>query len=107
MINFIQHAHCDENSAFNHSRNFTGLGSRLLLNSGFHTIHHERVDMHWSELGSAHAKIAENINPALIEKSLLWYILRVYVFSIFVPNWRSKPLVQIGDNQEFDSNLKK
>jgi beta-carotene hydroxylase len=94
MINFIQHVHCDENSAYNHSRNFTGLGSRLLLNAGFHTIHHERVDMHWSDLSVGHAQIASKIDPALIEKSLLWYILRVYIFSIFVPQWRSQPLVK-------------
>jgi len=92
MINYIQHVHCDEESAFNHSRNFTGFGSNLLLNAGLHTAHHENMRLHWSELRAAHNAIADKIDPRLKEKSLLWYIIRTYVLSLVIPAFRSKPM---------------
>ena len=92
MVNYIQHVHCDEDSALNHSRNFTGIGSKLLLNAGLHTVHHEQMALHWSQLTEAHAKIADKIDPRLMERSLAWYIIRTYVLSIFVPQWRSKSM---------------
>ena len=39
--NYLQHAHCEVGSEFNHSRNFTGkLFNLLFLNVGYHTAHH-------------------------------------------------------------------
>jgi hypothetical protein len=48
--------------------------------------------LHWSQLPEAHAKIADKIDPRLMERSLAWYIIRTYVLSIFVPQWRSKSM---------------
>ncbi len=89
MINYMQHVHCDEESEFNHSRNFVGLGSRFLLNNGLHTVHHEQMGLHWSKLPEAHAKIAHKIDPSLNERSMAWFIFRNYILGIFFKSCRT------------------
>ncbi|MBL8919777.1 MAG: fatty acid desaturase [Myxococcaceae bacterium] len=86
-VNIIQHDGCDLGSQWNHSRNFAG---RLLnwfsVNAGYHTIHHNRPSLHWSELPEAHAREATGkMHPALMEKSLLWYLARTYLFRFSRP----------------------
>jgi beta-carotene hydroxylase len=88
VFNYVQHVHTDEESAYNHSRNFMGV-NLFLFNNGYHTAHHERANVHWSELPAEHAKIAHLIDPALIERSFWWFIVRTYVLSAFVPKFRS------------------
>ena len=90
MVNYMQHVHTDEKSKYNHSRNFVGLGPRLLLNNGFHTVHHDSMNMHWSELPAAHAKIADKIDPSLNNQSIIGYMFKTYILSIFIPRFRSK-----------------
>ena len=92
IINYIQHVHADEESEFNHSRNFTGLGSWFLLNNGLHTAHHENMGMHWSELPKAHAELAPKIDPSLNEKSLAWFIFRVYVLGLVFKRFQTKSM---------------
>jgi len=92
IINYIQHVHTDEESQYNHSRNFTGLYNKFLLNNGLHTAHHEQMGLHWSQLPEAHAKIAHRIDPQLNEVSLGWYVIRTYVLGLFVPKFRSKSM---------------
>ena len=62
----------------------------FLFNNGYHTIHHMRASIHWSEAPAGHEKIAHLIDPALNEKSFWWYIIRTYVLSIFIPRFRSE-----------------
>jgi fatty acid desaturase len=86
-VNLIQHDGCDVTSAFDHSRNF---GSRWLnwfsVNSGYHTAHHNRPGLHWTALPSSHqADIAPTMKPALMEKSLLRYLARTYLFTFSRP----------------------
>ncbi|MCX7633670.1 MAG: fatty acid desaturase [Turneriella sp.] len=92
IINYIQHVHCDEESAYNHSRNFTGLYNKFLLNNGYHTAHHEEMHLHWSKLPEAHRKIEHLIDPSLNLRSLGWYMLKTYILSIFIPAFRSKSM---------------
>ncbi len=93
IFNYLQHIHADEKSRFNHSRNITGgLMNWLLFNNGFHTIHHMKPGLHWSRAPEEHAKIAEQIDPRLNERSFWWLILRTYVLSIFVPSFRSRSM---------------
>lgn len=92
IINYIQHVHTDEESQYNHSRNFTGLYNKFLLNNGLHTAHHEQMGLHWSQLPEAHAKIAHRIDPQLNEVSLGWYVIRTYVLGLFIPKFRSKSM---------------
>jgi beta-carotene hydroxylase len=92
IINYIQHVHTDEESQYNHSRNFTGLYNKFLLNNGLHTAHHEQMGLHWSQLPEAHAKIAHRIDPQLNEVSLGWYVIRTYILGLFIPKFRSKSM---------------
>ena len=88
VFNYVQHVHTDEESAYNHSRNFMGV-NLFLFNNGYHTAHHERANVHWSELPAEHAKIAHLIDPSLVEQSFWWFIVRTYILSAFVPKFRS------------------
>jgi fatty acid desaturase len=83
IFNYVQHVHADEESDYNHTRNFTGLINLFLFNNGWHTIHHENPGMHWSETPAAQAKIAHLIDPSLNERSFWWYIVRVYLLAPF------------------------
>ncbi len=79
-MNLLQHDGTDENSEFNHSRNFTSkLVNWWTYNNGFHSIHHKHPGMHWSLAPAAHAaEIAPYIHPALDQKSLVGYCLRTF-----------------------------
>ncbi len=79
-INLIQHDGTDTTSEWNHSRNFVGrLFNWIMCNNGYHTIHHNRAGLHWSELATAHDReVAPRIDPRLDEPSLFLYLLRRY-----------------------------
>lgn len=83
IFNYVQHVHTDEESAYNHARNFTGLINLMLFNNGYHTVHHESPGIHWSETPAAQKKIAGLIDPSLNERSFWWYIVRVYLLAPF------------------------
>jgi fatty acid desaturase len=83
VFNYVQHVHVDEESKYNHSRNFMGV-NLFLFNNGYHTMHHEKAVLHWSELPEAHKKIEHLIAPHLTEQSFWWYMIRTYVLSIFM-----------------------
>jgi beta-carotene hydroxylase len=91
IFNYVQHVHADEESDYNHSRNFMWVNF-FLLNNGYHTIHHERANLHWSEAPAAHAKIADKINPELIEKSFWGYLIKTYILSAFMDKYRSQSM---------------
>jgi len=92
VFNYVQHVHADEESEFNHSRNFTGWLNLLLFNNGFHTVHHDRAGTHWSKAPELHKEVADKIDPALIERSFWWYILRNYFLGIFIKRFRTKSM---------------
>ena len=93
VFNYLQHVHGDEESAWNHSRNFTSpLLNFLLLNNGYHTVHHLRPGTHWSQLAEEHARQAHQIDPVLNVKSFWWYLARTYLLAPVVPSWRSRSL---------------
>ena len=83
VFNYVQHVHADEESAYDHTRNFTGLINLFLFNNGLHTIHHENPGIHWSETPRAQREIEPLIDPTLNERSFWWYILRVYLLAPF------------------------
>jgi fatty acid desaturase len=83
IFNYVQHVHTDEESKYNHARNFVGLINLMLFNNGYHTIHHESPGIHWSQTPAAQKKIANLIDPSLNERSFWWYILRVYLLAPF------------------------
>jgi beta-carotene hydroxylase len=90
-FNYVQHVHADEESDYNHSRNFMGV-NLFLFNNGYHTVHHQRASMHWSETPEAHAKIAHLIEPHLSEKSFWGYLFRTYVLGAFSEKYKSQSM---------------
>jgi len=92
IFNYVQHVHADEESEWNHSRNYTGFLNFLLFNNGYHTIHHHKAGLHWNKVPEAHKEIEHNINPILLERSFWWDIIRSYFLSIFIPKFRTKSM---------------
>jgi len=68
-------------SSFNTARNFVSPQLNwLLMNNGYHTIHHHRPYLHWSLLPEAHAReVKPHIHPALDQPSMFGYIFNQYV----------------------------
>ena len=93
LFNYVQHVHANEESEWNHSRNFVGpMLNTLLFNNGFHTIHHERAGIHWSLTPKEHAKIEHHIDDSLKERSFWWYMIRTYILSPVVPSFRTRSM---------------
>ena len=90
IFNYLQHVHCDEESAFNHSRNIVSpLMNFFLFNNGYHTVHHMKPLAHWSELKELHSKIDDKIDPSLNEPSFGWMIIRMYFLAPFISSMGS------------------
>lgn len=92
IFNYVQHVHANEESEWNHSRNFTGFLNYMLFNNGYHTVHHQTAGLHWSKVPEAHKKIEHNIDPILLERSFWWYIFRSYILSLFIPKYRTNSM---------------
>lgn len=81
--NLLQHDGCDEDSEWNHSRNFVGpVFNFFLFNNGFHTIHHMRPGLHWSLTKEEHNKVvAPHIHKELDQPSMFLFIWRYFVLN--------------------------
>jgi beta-carotene hydroxylase len=103
-INLIQHDRADISSEWNHSRNFTGrLFNWFMMNNGFHTIHHNRAGLHWTELAEAHRReVVPRIDPTLDQPSMVGYLLRTYVLRLSRPQPRD---VAAAERDLVDSGL--
>lgn len=82
IFNYVQHVHADEESEWSHSRNFLGLTNQFLFNNGYHTIHHQRASIHWSETPAAHKKIEHLIHPSLNQSGFWSYIFNSYFLGL-------------------------
>jgi fatty acid desaturase len=79
-VNYVQHEDCDPESAWAHSRNFTGRFTNwLLFNNGYHSAHHLQPAVHWSELARLHATIADRVPVRLLEHSATRYMVRRFL----------------------------
>lgn len=93
VFNYLQHVHADEESEWNHSRNFTSpLLNLFLFNNGFHSAHHWRAGTHWTKTPALHREIQHHIDPKLNEPSMAWYVLRTYFLAPIVPALRSRSM---------------
>lgn len=107
IFNYIQHVHADEESKWDHSRNFVNRSLNFFLfNNGFHTVHHIHPRQHWSENDSAHEKVKDKINPVLNEKSLAWYLIRSYLLSPFISSFGTVSLRLKRMNSSMNSPLR-
>jgi len=89
-INIIQHDGCDTTTEWNHSRNFVGRAFNwIMMNNGYHTIHHNRAGLHWSVLDREHEReVKPRIDPSLDEPSMLFYLLKTYLIGLRRPKMR-------------------
>ena len=108
IFNYVQHVHANEESEWNHSRNFTGFLNFLLFNNGYHTIHHHKAGLHWNKVPEAHKEIVHNIDPILLERSFWWYIVKSYFLSVFIPKFRtnSMRLERMREEEKARNNVK-
>lgn len=92
VFNYVQHVEADIGSTWNHSRNFVSpVLNALLFNNGFHTIHHEKPGIHWSETPQAHAEVAHHIHPDLLVKSWWAYMTLTFLVRPFLPRLARPP----------------
>ena len=97
--NYLQHAHADgqpnaSGASLNYARNFDGMVNPLLFNIGLHTAHHEHPHAHWSELPRLHREhYRACVDPALNERGLVPYMVRVLVLGALIPRFRSRSLM--------------
>ena len=98
IFNYVQHVHADEESKWDHSRNFVGFLNKLLFNNGYHTVHHEKAGMHWSKAPEAHAKVASKISPDLQQSGFWSFIFKSYFLGMIVPRYRTKSM-RLGRNR--------
>lgn len=69
---YQQHQDLDVSSDYTASRNTTNrLYNLISWNLGYHTAHHLRPSLHWSELPDFHARIRQQIPDSLVGNSLL------------------------------------
>ncbi len=95
VFNYLQHVHADEEDEWNHSRNIINpVFNFFMFNNGYHTIHHNKPGLHWSLAGEEHAKIADNVDPSLNERSFWWLLLRTYILAPVIPSLR-KPNMRL------------
>lgn len=81
FMNFLLHDGCEYNSDSRHSRNFnTSLLNYFLLNGGYHTAHHLKPTLHWSQLKKFHQEnlVSLEANKDLVHASLLKHVLHFY-----------------------------
>jgi len=84
VVNYLQHIETDAYSDWNHSRNFVSRSLNLLLfNNGYHTVHHLKPGVHWSELPRLHDEHRARIHPSLLQESWLRYVGYTYFLRPF------------------------
>lgn len=104
FTNWVQHVGTDPSSRWDHSRNFTSRWMNyFVFDNGFHTVHHERANLHWSQARAAHDKVAHLIDARLNDTSIFAYAWRTYVVDAITHQHRSlaAPLQRAAGAQAF------
>jgi len=94
FTSYIQHVDCDAESPDNHSRNFVSpIANWLVFQAGYHTVHHEHPNTHWSQYPALHAEREARIHPSLKVPSLVWFCLENYLLRPWDARFGTRPLV--------------
>ena len=97
FTSYMQHVDCDAASADDHSRNFVSpVANWLVFQAGYHTVHHEHPNTHWSQYPALHAERAARIHPSLNVPSLFWFCLENYVLRAFDTRFGTKSLARVS-----------
>ncbi len=93
--NYWQHDGCDTESEYNHSRSFMSpVLNYFAFNNGFHAVHHDRPELHWSLLPAYHAaNYHGRCHPSLEQKSLFLYLCRTCLWPAKRETYDGKPVV--------------
>ncbi|MHB8875673.1 MAG: fatty acid desaturase family protein [Myxococcaceae bacterium] len=93
VFNYVQHVEADAESDWNHSRNFVSpVLNALLFNNGYHTVHHLKPGVHWSQTPALDAEHAQKIHPALRVRSWWGYMVWTFLVRPLVPGARAPAL---------------
>lgn len=93
FTNYIQHVHCDSVSPDNHSRNFVSpIANWFVFQNGYHTVHHEQPNVHWSLYPALHAARQQRIHPSLNVRSLFGFCVENYLLGSFSRRSGTAPL---------------
>jgi fatty acid desaturase len=79
--NLLNHDQCELESKYNHSRSFLGkFENWFFLNNGFHSAHHEKPHLHWTQLPDLYrTHFEQHTDEKLKQKSFVVYFAK-YVF---------------------------
>jgi beta-carotene hydroxylase len=99
FTNWVQHVGCDPSSKWGHSRNFVSSWMNFFVfDNGFHTVHHEQANLHWSLARRAHAKIAHLVPAHLNASSIFGYAFDTYVLTASLVRCPEAPHMNVGVN---------
>lgn len=92
-FNLLQHQALAPEDPWQNSRNIVSpLFNFFFLNVGFHTAHHLRPTLHWSQLPEYHRRVIEpRIDSRLVSQNL-WLFYRDWFSRRSVPNTAREPL---------------
>lgn len=78
ISNFFNHDMCDLESEHQHSRNFLSpLENWFFMNNGFHSAHHAKPRLHWTELPDLHKRCFEShLKDELKQNSFFIYFFK-------------------------------
>ncbi|HZH03344.1 MAG TPA: fatty acid desaturase [Myxococcaceae bacterium] len=91
VFNYVQHVEAEAESPWNHSRNFVSpVLNALLFNNGYHTVHHMKPGVHWSQTPALHRQHQDKIHPSLLVKSFWAYMVWTFFLRPLVPGAKAK-----------------
>ncbi|MEY2936044.1 MAG: hypothetical protein RL033_6793 [Pseudomonadota bacterium] len=93
FTNYIQHVHCDPDSPHDYCRNFVSPAANwLIFQNGYHTVHHDQPNVHWSRYPALHAARSSSIHPSLNQASLFGFCIANYLLRPLSARWGTVPL---------------
>jgi beta-carotene hydroxylase len=102
--NYLQHIELDPDSKWNHSRNFEGwLLNALLFNNGYHTVHHLKPGIHWSETPKLHAELRHKMDERVMVPNMPWFIFKMFFLSPLRGQVRRPIRTKLPDKPEVEA----